>query len=172
MAKSEWVENLRMEIEDAQVPTIPAVPIKKPANNLNVWGVACLIVCTVVLGIAIGLALWQHACGAVAVEYSQPLPVAVDQQPQLQPSPPSDQPDWIALKNTVNSLTEREKALQHKVWMLGVLNNNNFAAVQQMCPNSDLGLVQGNWSVDRIPAKIQLTDDQKQLLGNVPMGSQ
>jgi len=179
MSKSKWVEELKRQMaatDPAPLPSPQPIPaVVKPQVAHEVLATMFLLIAIVALGAFIYLALQYHTNKNVVPE-SQ-----VQQMEQLDTAPMEQQPVKLDLRpdqgsemltNTVNGIVAKTKELEHRVWVLGVLNNNNFASLQQIAPNAEVVYIQSNWSVDKIPTRIRLTDEQKQILGNVPMDLQ
>jgi hypothetical protein len=73
-------------------------------------------------------------------------------------------PSLVAIQDQVRKIMERNRELNRKVWLLGVLHNENFAELNKLVPTVGFVKIRTDWTADRIPNNIPLSEEDRNAL--------
>ena len=129
-------------------------------SNGEMVSTVFLLLCVVLLGVAMLFAWQHHASRAVAT----PLESGTIESKEFGTL------DTSSVSGDLGKLSAGLKDVQHKIWILGVVTNNNFRESLKYLPNAELICIQKDWSVDKVPSMVVLSEEEKQEIGNPPTG--
>ena len=139
--------------------------IRKKTGNTTT---SLLIIVALVLSIAISLAWVKHVKASQQLREANATEVKYD-APQEQPTQAISEPtaQMRSVEAKVDALVKRDKETQRKIWMLGVLHNNNFSEVSKYVPGSNPVKIQTDWIISGELTHVELTDEQTKTLTTV-----
>lgn len=144
---------------EAQIRAAIAPP--RPAQTNNQLSPAWVFGIFLFLGAAV-LGAWQIK--------NPPLPQITWHQPQVQApvQPPQPQPETKTIDSRVTTLEKvtgqiwnRSKWNTDRLTLLASVYNHNLVVIQQNLPRSELILLNSDWTIDRMPNRIHLDENDK-----------
>lgn len=71
---------------------------------------------------------------------------------------------YEATDTTAQKIWERTKWSSDRISLLAIINNHNLVVEQYNLPKSELILLRADWTIDRMPNRVVLDDESKELL--------
>lgn len=159
MTKENWLDELEDTIDD-QTPQLRPV-VKSDQDKLTLPLFLLFLVVSVGL---VGAYVWKKN-STYATRYQ---PNVITQSPSNGPNYNyrSYQKDVDEVRKATEKVWDKTKWNTDKMRLIAVINNHNTAVVKNNYAKSDLIYINEDWTINRLPNHLNLSEDDKEWLRN------
>lgn len=164
-----WVADLEQQIKGAfeqqkEIPQqvipapLPVIPKTAPKDDKTNF----MFIFIIIMFVGVFMA-WKAKANNPSMTWSNINPISpatnsVEQRLEL------FKKQYNNLDEATNKIWERTKWNSDHVTLLGILNNHNIVVLQQNHPKTELILLNKDWTINRLPDRVQLDAQDKEFL--------